>query len=346
MAFIDEIRIHAEAGRGGDGVVRWLQEKFKPKGGPAGGDGGRGGDFYAQAVRDIHILAKYQAKKDFRAGRGEDGGGSSLHGKNGEDFILKLPVGSIIRNVETGEEWQLEKEGERVLLLRGGYGGYGNEHFKSSTNTTPKESNPGQEGEKGDFEIELELFAEIGLVGLPNAGKTSLLNTLTNAEAKVGDYPFTTLDPNLGDFYGYIIADIPGLIEGASEGKGLGIKFLRHVKRTKMIAHLVSFENVNPDGAAGAGMMKSYKEVRKELAKYDKKFGLGADGLSQKEEIIILTKSDVAESEKLIEKKLKDFKKVSKNVFVLSLFDDKMVKKLSDALVKILKSRRGSRKAG
>ena len=290
MAFIDEIKIYAEAGRGGDGVVRWRQEKFIPKGGPAGGDGGRGGDFYIEAVRDIHILSKYKAKKKFVAGRGEDGGNKSLHGKSGEDFILELPIGSIIINLHTDENWQLTEAGQKILLLKGGYGGFGNEHFKSSINTTPKEWRPGQDGERGDFKIELELFADIGFVGLPNAGKTSLLNTLTNAEAKVGDYAFTTLDPNLGDFYGHIIADIPGLIEGASEGKGLGIKFLRHIKRTKMLAHLVSFENLSK---GATGMIKAYKEVRKELAKYDKKLNLRDEGLAEKEEIIILTKSDI-----------------------------------------------------
>ena len=330
MAFIDEIKIYAEAGRGGNGVVRWHRQKFKPKGGPAGGDAGHGGDFYVRAVRDAHILSKYKAKKEFIAGRGEDGGSSSLHGKNGEDFILNLPVGSIITNLGMDQKWQLTKEGEKILLLKGGFGGFGNEHFKSSVNTTPRESNLGGDGEKGDFKIELELFADIGFVGLPNAGKSSLLNALTNAEAKVGDYPFTTLDPNLGDFYGYIIADIPGLIEGASEGKGLGVKFLRRIKRTKMLVHLVSFENPN--------ILKSYKEIRKELAKYDKNLGLtGEDSLSEKEEIIILTKSDVIDDPKVIVKKVADFKKISKNVFTLSLFDDKMVKKFSDALVKILK---------
>lgn len=329
MAFIDEIKIHAEAGRGGNGVVRWHRQKFEPKGGPAGGDAGRGGDFYAQAVRDVHILSKYKAKKSFIAGRGEDGGSKSLHGKNGENFILKLPVGSVITNIETDEKWQLISEGEKILLLRGGYGGFGNEHFKSSINTTPRESREGGEGEKGDFKIELELFADIGLVGLPNAGKSSLLNALTNAEAKVGDYAFTTLDPNLGDFFGFIIADIPGIIEGASEGKGLGVKFLRHIKRTKMLAHLVSFENSN--------IMKSYKEIRKELAKYDKALSLGKDGLSEKEEIIILTKTDVVEDLKIIAKTVKAFEKLDKKVFTISLFDDRMIKKFSDALVKILK---------
>jgi GTP-binding protein len=345
MAFIDEIKIEASAGRGGDGVVRWRQEKFIPKGGPAGGDGGRGGDFYVLAVRDIHKLSKYKAKKSFSASRGEDGGNKSFHGANGEDFYLELPIGSIITNLETDESWQLIEEGQEFMILRGGYGGFGNEHFKSSTNTTPKESREGAEGEKGNFKIELELFADIGFIGLPNAGKTSLLNSLTNAEARVGDYAFTTLDPNLGEFYGYIIADIPGIIEGASEGKGLGVKFLRHIKRTKMLAHLISFENL---AKGSTGMVKVYKEIRKELEKYDKKLSaswrIGEDNLSSKEEIIILTKSDVVEDGKIIEREVKKFEKLpastqggSKNVFVITLFDDKMIKKFRDELIKILK---------
>jgi GTP-binding protein len=329
VAFIDEIQFTAKAGAGGNGVVRWRQEKFIPKGGPAGGDGGRGGDVYAEAIRDVHILAQYRNKKEYHAGRGEDGGSRSFHGANGEDLVLKLPIGSRIKNLETGMEYSLEKEGEKVRILKGGAGGRGNEHFKSSVNTTPRKQTDGKPGEEAVFTVELELFADVGLVGFPNAGKSSLLNMLTNAEAKVGDYAFTTLDPNLGDFYGFIIADIPGLIEGASEGKGLGTKFLRHIKRTKILAHLISFENLS---AGSTGMIKAYKAIRKELQTY------GGD-LDEKEEIVILTKTDVLENKKVIEREIKKFEKLGKAVLAVSLYDDASVKNTQDALVKILRKK-------
>jgi GTP-binding protein len=321
MAFLDEITIHARAGKGGDGVVRWRQEKFIPKGGPAGGDGGRGGDVYIRAIRSLRVLDIYKSKKEYEAADGESGGSRSLKGANGEDLYLEFPIGSTITNITSGEVYELTKEKQEIKVLTGGGGGYGNEHFKGSTNQTPQESTAGKPGEEAEFHIEVSLIADVGLVGFPNAGKSSLLNALTNAQAKVGDYAFTTLDPNLGDLYGYIIADIPGIIEGASEGKGLGHKFLRHISRTKVLLHLVSFEN-------GMNMMKSYETIREELAKY-------GSGLDEKEEIILLTKTDVVDEATITAMKQK-FEALGKKVYVMTLFDEGIVKGFKDELVKFL----------
>ncbi|MFA6077788.1 MAG: GTPase ObgE [Candidatus Paceibacterota bacterium] len=321
MAFVDEIKLHLKAGKGGDGVVRWLHEKGKPLMGPAGGDGGNGGDVFALAKRQMHGLARYAHKKIYEAEKGDNGAKNSLHGKGGDDLILEFPIGTIIINQATGEKFSLTKEDEKIMLLKGGRGGLGNERFKSSINRSPKEFTLGKEGEEADFAIELQLFADLGLAGLPNAGKTSLLNILTRSQGKVADYAFTTLEPNLGDMHGFIVADIPGLIEGASEGKGLGHKFLRHIKRTSIIAHIISLENKN--------LKDAYQAVRAELEAFD-------SDLAKKKEVVILTKTDVLPDGEL-SKIITAVKKLNKEVYAVSLYDDKSIKEIEDNLVKLLR---------
>lgn len=322
MAFIDEIKIYAKAGKGGDGVVRWRHEKYREFGGPSGGDGGRGGDVYARAVRDVHLLSKYRTKKEFVAENAENGMKNNLHGADGKDLDIELPIGSIITNLSNQNKISLNTEGERIRILKGGNGGYGNEHFKSSTNTQPKEFTEGKEGEEAEFYIEVELIADIGLIGLPNAGKTSLLNSLTRAKGKIGEYPFTTLEPNLGEYFGYIISDIPGLIEGAASGKGLGHKFLRHIRRTKILVHLISLENED--------LIKTYKIVRKELKEFDKE-------LLNKKEIVVLTKTDLFNNDGSIERLKESIKKEIDTVYSVSILDDESIKFFGDQLLRNLK---------
>lgn len=322
MALLDEITIYVKAGKGGDGVVRWRQEKGKPLSGPGGGNGGKGGDVFAEAVPDIAFLDFYRQSKKFAAKNGDAGSNFGKKGADGEHLVLKFPVGSILKNRETGEEFSLEHVGAQKMILKGGRGGLGNEYFKSSRNTTPKESTPGAIGEDATFDVELQLVADIGLVGLPSAGKSSLLNALTNAKSKVAAYHFTTLDPHLGAFYDFIIADIPGIIEGASEGRGLGVKFLRHVSRTRVLAHVISLES--------ADMVADYETIRTEIKKYGR-------GLETKDEVIILSKSDLVDEKELAEK-VKSLKIIlkEKTYFVVSVEDTDSVKELRDGLVKYL----------
>ena len=310
--FIDELTLHLKAGRGGDGVVRWRHEKGKEKGGPSGGNGGKGGDVYARAVRDIGILANYRNIKVFEAGRGKDGEADSRQGASGSDIEIKFPVGSRLINLTTGHKIELLNGEERVLLLKGGRGGLGNEHFKGSTNIRPREKTLGEAGEEADFLIELLLIADIGLIGLPNAGKSSLLNTLTRAKAKVGPFAFTTLEPGLGTFYGLVLADIPGLIEGAAQGRGLGHKFLKHIERTKALMHCISAEEADP--------LEAYKIVRKELELYNM-------NVARKPEVVLLTKADII-SEQEVEEKIKILKSVRETVVPISILDDKALKNL------------------
>ena len=310
--FIDELTLHLKAGRGGDGVVRWRHEKGKEKGGPSGGNGGKGGDVYARAVRDIGILANYRNIKVFEAGRGKDGEADSRQGASGSDIEIKFPVGSRLINLTTGHKIELLNGEERVLLLKGGRGGLGNEHFKGSTNIRPREKTLGEAGEEADFLIELLLIADIGLIGLPNAGKSSLFNTFTGAKAKVGPFAFTTLEPGLGTFYGLVLADIPGLIEGAAQGRGLGHKFLKHIERTKALMHCISAEEADP--------LEAYKIVRKELELYNM-------NVARKPEVVLLTKADII-SEQEVEEKIKILKSVRETVVPISILDDKALKNL------------------
>lgn len=321
MAFVDEITLHLRAGDGGNGIVAWLHEKGREFMGPAGGDGGKGGDVFIKAVRDVGRLASYRFGNTFAAGQGGHGQGKSRHGKDGADIQIEAPIGSVIKNRATGREYDLVTEGEEILVLRGGKGGWGNEHFKGSRNVRPLQSTPGKTGEKADFIVELRLMANAGLIGFPNAGKSSLLNSLTSARAKVGAYQFTTLEPNLGAFYGYILADIPGLIEGASEGKGIGHKFLRHIRRTKLLIHCISADRDD--------LISAYKTVRQELATY-------APELSEKKEIVALTKADTREP-KDIKKAVVLLKRKNKNVLVVSIIDDALLKKFKEKLLNILR---------
>ncbi|MEX0931447.1 MAG: GTPase ObgE [Candidatus Paceibacterota bacterium] len=322
MAFTDQVTIQLKAGRGGNGVVRWRHEKGKEFMGPAGGDGGNGGNVFVTTVQDIMRLTPYRSIIVLEAEKGSDGQNSSKHGKSGNDLVVEVPVGTLVTNKKTGESWDLTTIGQRVEVLKGGAGGMGNEHFKSSTNTTPLSATDGKEGEEGEFTFELKLIADIGFVGFPNAGKSSLLNTLTKANAKIGSYAFTTLEPNLGVMNGYILADIPGLIEGASSGKGLGHKFLRHISRTRILLHCISLESENP--------YKDYLSIRDELEKYDAL-------LLEKPELILLTKTDVTD-DKSVEKVVKQFSEKGHEVETVTILDDEKVKKLKEKLSTIISS--------
>lgn len=322
MALVDEVRIHAQAGRGGSGVIRWLHIKGTEKGGPAGGDGGKGGDVVAVGVRDLAVLSTYRYTKKFKAQPGDAGANNNKHGKDGSDVELIVPIGSLLKIVTTGEIFEITHDGQRVVVFKGGAGGYGNAHFKGSTNQNPFQKTDGKAGDGGDIEITLKLIADAGLIGFPNAGKSSLLNALTRAKSKIGAYPFTTLDPHLGDFYGYILADIPGLIEGASSGKGLGSKFLRHIERTKLLVHLVSAEQDD--------VVEAYTAIRKELALFGK-------GLEDKQELVVLSKSDTVSEEEVEAKKKALQKAVGKGeIMTISVLDDTSVKALGDHLSRLL----------
>lgn len=318
---IDEAQIKVSAGKGGDGKVNFHREKFVSKGGPDGGDGGRGGDVYLVGVEDVMALGKYRFEKDFKAFDGKPGGKNRMSGISGKDLEIRMPVGTVVTDQGEGETWEVRTVGERILIVKGGKGGRGNWHFKSATHQTPMEFEEGKPGQERTLFLELRLIANVGLIGLPSVGKSSLLNVLTKANVKVAPYHFTTLEPNLGAMDGLILADLPGLIEGAHKGKGLGIKFLKHIKRTKIIVHCL--------GADSEDILRDYKTIRKELGEYDK-------DLLERPEIILITKTDLVTKEKLREVKGK-LKSVKGETLTASIYDNESLEKLREKFHNMLK---------
>jgi GTP-binding protein len=330
MKFLDEAKVYIQSGAGGNGCVSFRREKFIEFGGPNGGDGGRGGDVIVEAVDGLNTLIDYRYQQHFKAKRGGNGMGKDRHGANGADVVLKVPAGTQIYE-EDGETLlaDLEKIGERVVLSRGGNGGFGNAHFKSSTNRAPRHANPGQPGEERTIRLRLKLIADAGLVGLPNAGKSTFLATVSAAKPKIADYPFTTLHPQLGvvgvDGREFVLADIPGLIEGAHEGVGLGDRFLGHVERCRVLLHLV--DGTSEDVGA------AYRTARGELEAY-------GQGLEDKPEIVALSKADALTPE-AIAAQIKALKRVTKKTpLVLSAHSRQGVPEVLRALFDVIDSAR------
>jgi GTP-binding protein len=289
MKFIDEAKIEVHAGKGGDGSAAFRREKYVPRGGPSGGDGGRGGSVWAVADRNINTLIDYRFARIHRAEHGDAGHGSDKYGRGGSDVELRMPVGTLVRDAGSGELIaDLARDGERALLAKGGQGGLGNLHFKSSTNRAPRQFTRGLPGESRKLALELRVLADVGLLGLPNAGKSTLVRAVSSARPKVADYPFTTLDPSLGVVRvaaeaSFVIADIPGLIEGAAEGAGLGHQFLRHLSRTRLLLHLVDIAPLDPD----ADPARDARALALELKKYD-------EALYRKPRWLVFNKADLA----------------------------------------------------
>ncbi len=303
MKFVDEATIDVAAGNGGAGCVSFRREKFIPFGGPNGGDGGRGGSVFAVADRNLNTLIDYRYARRHEARNGEQGRGSDQFGAAAEDIVLRMPVGTIIKNAETDEVMaELLVPDEKVLLAKGGDGGFGNLHFKSSTNRAPRQKTPGWPGEQFKLKLELRVLADVGLLGMPNAGKSTLIASISNARPKIADYPFTTLHPNLGVVRAgpersFVVADIPGLIEGAAEGAGLGHQFLRHLQRTRLLLHVVDFAPFDD----GVDPVAQAKAIVKELRKYD-------ESLYEKPRWLVLNKMDMVPAEDR-EARVKDFVK-------------------------------------
>ncbi|MBV6497687.1 MAG: GTPase ObgE [Acidobacteria bacterium ACB1] len=324
--FLDRVKIHIKAGDGGNGVTAFRREKFVPRGGPSGGDGGVGGSIFIEADEGLNTLLHLRYNPEHKAERGRHGEGSNRSGKDGEDLTVRVPVGTQVFDADTGDLlFDFVEAGQRYLAAKGGKGGWGNAHFATPTKQAPKYHYDGRPGEERNLQLELKLIADVGLVGFPNAGKSTLISVISAAKPKIADYPFTTLEPNLGvvdmgDFKTFVVADIPGLIEGASNGAGLGDRFLRHVERTKMILHLVDVSSVS-----GRDPVNDYEVINRELAAYD------AD-LAERPQIVVATKIDALDDEERLESLKATSKKDGRPFFAISAVTNKGVSELVNAV--------------
>ncbi len=323
MKFLDQVKIYVKAGNGGSGSPSFRREKFVEFGGPDGGDGGKGGSVILISERNLNTLIDYRYQQHFKAERGKDGSGKNKTGKGGEDLYLKVPLGTQVFEEDNKTLiYDFKSQKEEFLVASGGKGGFGNTRFKSSTNRAPKKFTKGGQGEEFWIWLQLKTIADIGIIGLPNAGKSSLLASMTSANPKIANYKFTTINPNLGvasyDDKEVTLADIPGLIEGAHTGTGLGIKFLKHIERCKTLLHLI---DITEDD-----LFICYNQVRKELSKYSK-------DLVKKKEIVVLNKTDLIDEEKKEEKIKKLKNKLKKNIFLMSTMDKKSVSDIKSKLV-------------
>ncbi|RJQ38889.1 MAG: GTPase ObgE [Nitrospiraceae bacterium] len=322
MQFVDYAKIYVKAGDGGRGCVAFRREKYVPKGGPSGGDGGRGGHIIFKASRELNTLLDLRYQREYRAKRGQHGMGKKMHGKDGEDRIIPVPVGTVIKDADTEEVLaDLDSEGAEIIIAKAGRGGQGNAHFATPTRQAPKFAQPGEEGEEKNLVIELKLLADVGLIGLPNAGKSTLISVISSARPKIADYPFTTLTPNLGvvklkDLRSFVVADIPGLIEGAHKGAGLGFQFLRHVERTSLLLHLVDASDM-PE----TDPVEDLKKINKELELYSSK-------LLKKPQAVVGTKTDIAIDKKRLRKLSKHCKSKKIEFFPVSAATGKGIKEL------------------
>ena len=335
--FIDRVKIRVQGGHGGNGVTAFRREKFVPRGGPSGGDGGRGGDVWVVADSSLNTLLHLRYNPQHIAGRGLHGEGSNRSGHDGGDIEVRVPVGTQVFDTATGELLQdLAADGVRWLAARGGRGGFGNAHFTTSTNRAPRYHQDGSEGEERELQLELKLLADVGLVGFPNAGKSTLISTVSAAKPKIADYPFTTLEPNLGvvdlgDFRTFVIADIPGLIEGAHQGAGLGDRFLRHIERTKLLLHLVDVSS-----ASGRDPVTDYETVNRELAAYN-------PALAARPQFVVATKLDALQEQERFQSLELRAKQDGRQFFGISSATGKGVRQLMEAVSAKLRELNDSR---